>query len=189
MKTKPVPYAVIFPTEVNQYLHLYRDGDVKKHIFIDVDWTDELRKPDLHQCTSKLRGCNAISPIIGECCLGVLSRLQGRLTVHPFHKTEWVDYDKSRGEAETTEQYLNEDNPLSHQFEKSCVFPGTVITYSGITCDWTTHSECSGASLNDKGFTFRDIADALDFFFEFEKISKEQLSEAYPVNNRNCGSY
>lgn len=105
-------------------------------------WITELRKPGLPQTRGFLKDN------YGECCLGVLCRVQGRLNIQNS-----VGYDVNECHR------LSKSNPAFPTLS----FKGR-ITY----IDPTTKLKAvtSLAALNDSGYTFPEIADIIEAFFD-----------------------
>ena len=103
---------------------------------------EELRKPETKQTQSQLKDEQ------GECCLGVLCRLQGRLIKND--QDDWSD-------VRDNVYYLANDNPAHKIFGDRGWFP------EGVSIEGYT-SQAIGAlsELNDKGYTFPQIASVIE---------------------------
>jgi hypothetical protein len=93
-------------------------GYVKPVITLDIPWINELRNPDVKQTRGSLKNesNDELNPNqLGECCLGVASRLQGRLKVQKYCEIMmWRDF-RADGAYEA-HNFLSSDNPIAIQF-------------------------------------------------------------------------
>jgi len=121
------------------------DDHVRKPLPGGLAWVAELRRPDLPQIKGRLK-----SPL-GECCLGVLCRLQGRLFLRG---NTWYDGTDDFAHSDYESQYkLSQANPLGPILRGSGSF---VALKNGEK----TPMELTG--LNDIGYTFPEIADIIE---------------------------
>lgn len=100
----------------------------------------ELRNPETKQIQGQLKTSQ------GECCLGVLCRIQGR-----FSKIQgfWLD-------AGETTYYLADSNPSYSLLGHNGKFPPCVcVVYGEVNIE-------SLAELNDERFTFTEVADIIE---------------------------
>ncbi len=114
-------------------------------------WVEALRSGLYQQCTGQL--CDGT----GYCCLGVLSKVQGRLTPRqdlPLSQSK----DGSVGSSNGAFLILAEDNPLFPALRGSGMFPSAGIKVTIEAND--KPRELSG--LNDAGLTFPQIADIIE---------------------------
>jgi len=100
----------------------------------------ELRKPETRQAKGQLKSDE------GECCLGVLCRLQGRLKLH---NGRWMDGKDM--------YYLSRSNPLKLHLYHNGRFPHG-INVAG--------RYASLAELNDANYTFPVIADIIETIWD-----------------------
>ncbi len=109
-------------------------------------WVTELRKPGLPQTTNWLKDSD------GECCLGVLSRIQGRLNFNP-HLQRYCDGKSDRNK----DNVLAVDNPLFPILSAGGRFPAHVFVKTN-----KSYSKLEALyELNDNGLTFPQIADII----------------------------
>lgn len=125
-------------------LHL-PDNYVKPPLPGGLAWVAELRKPGLPQITGQLKRDD------GECCLGVLCRLQGRITLG----AEGSYIDSSGGSW----YVLDQTNPAAKFIGLEGIFPLGVHVSVG---DIAKAPYTALANLNDFGLTFPQIADIIE---------------------------
>ena len=108
---------------------------------LKAQWLAALRSGEYIQCTGQLS--REVEGVMQHCCLGVLCRLQGRL-----EKTGSLEYDGTMDTASSL--VLSHDNPVYFLTE-------VVSREEGIPCTL--------ADLNDRGATFAEIADIIEYAF------------------------
>lgn len=107
---------------------------------LKAQWLAALRSGEYIQCTGQLS--REVEGVMQHCCLGVLCRLQGRL-----EKTGSLEYDGTTEFASSL--VLSPDNPV--------YFLTEVVT--------NMDGPCTLADLNDRGATFVEIADIIEYAF------------------------
>lgn len=106
-------------------------------------WVEALRSGEYQQVKGCLCDGNAY------CCLGVLSKIQGRLT------------DEGRDGEKGTQYILEPDNPLIQYIGSAGEFP------LGVEVILSHKERIKGlAGLNDGGFTFSEIATIIEQIWE-----------------------
>src|SRR5688572_27204458 len=104
------------------------------------EWTAALRSGKYPQSKNELKN------EMGYCCLGVLSKIQGRL-VYSGELCTWLDKD--------TEMYLSRDNPAAILGGNGDFPVGVMVR------DNRGHLQCNLAHCNDSGFSFGEIAEII----------------------------
>ncbi len=112
-------------------------------------WVEALRSGLYQQCTGQL--CDGT----GYCCLGVLSKVQGRLIEH--------DVENATDGSEGPFMVLSATNPMRPYLNASGKIPKGVI----VEAEHETRGVPKGparelTSLNDAGLTFPQIADIIE---------------------------
>lgn len=133
---------------MNYTLHL-PENYVKPPLPGRDEWIAALRGGEYQQCQEML--CDGK----GYCCLGVLSKMQGRLKKEIL---QWVDGDCSGA--------LDDDNPL-HSYLQDFVGSGNGSFPKGVTiADEDNNSAECLSEANDAGLTFIQIADIIEQVWE-----------------------
>lgn len=147
------------------------DGYAKK-VFPDTDnWIRDLRSGQLKQCRKKLCGPTERGSY-GFCCLGVLSRLQGRLTIQNSKNNAWVD--GATEAALTTPNALEPGNPFS-----KLTSPLGNLRPVKVMCGVQDLSVLS--AINDKGYSFETIAKVIELCFTSGEHSGTEVGTEVPV--------
>ena len=114
--------------------------DYKKHPLPGRDeWLKALRSGEYKQTTNSLLDKKILfqEEVCSYCCLGVLSKIQGRLTDSGFDSEERSDGDS----------LLSESNPLYKELDSSGEFPSGIRFFDE---DGAEHISLS--SINDGGY-------------------------------------
>ena len=134
------PYTVEYPA-----------GFTKPVLPGKAEWVKALRSGEYKQgrsCLMDEDGC--------YCCLGVLSKVQGRLNSYG------VDGGTGYGGSSVT---LSHDNPLRKWLKQAGGFPnGGHVQGVDSNGDERPYNEL--AAMNDNGYTFEQIADVIDAFWD-----------------------
>lgn len=115
-------------------------------------WVDALKSGKIKQTRSTL--CRKDGKCNRYCCLGVLSKIQGRLSKNiygSFHDNGQIDV-------------LSSNNPSYQVLKTAGDIPYNVklqTSYNNTSCTVNTL-----ASLNDRGFTFKDIAKVIEILWK-----------------------
>lgn len=127
------------------------DDYVKPKLPWGTPWVAELRSGKYRQCTGAL--CNGE----GYCCLGILSKIQGRLK-RPG-RSLWLDGDIAGP--------LSKRNPIATIIGEA----GSFWVYNRVIVRGksdTTLKYLTLACMNDNGFPFSIIADVIEAVWELE---------------------
>lgn len=128
------------------------DDYVKPKLPWGKPWVAELRSGKYKQCTGAL--CNGD----GYCCLGILSKLQGRL--RRCGRPLWLDGDSAGS--------LSKRNPIATIIgETGSFWVYNRVVVRGKNDIHLRHSTL--ASMNDAGFPFSIIADVIEAVWELEE--------------------
>lgn len=142
----------------------FPDAYVKPVMLLDFPWIRELRNPENKQNTD-----GYLKNPTGECCLGLASRLQGRLKPDGCDGSDmWVDADCDFVGS------LSENNPLNEYFSKKSGyaygnFPSIVSVQTFLANPDGSIIESLGvrsisanlAGCNDAGLAFPQIAEII----------------------------
>lgn len=131
---------------------------VKPVLILDFPWIKELRNPENKQTTRTLKDN------LGECCLGLASRLQGRI-IKDHITGSYTDGEILPDFRDTTNNLcLNLTNPLSKFIGQSGEFGSSVCVKVTTSSDFPTKIKQTYTTLagcNDAGLTFPQIADII----------------------------
>jgi hypothetical protein len=136
------------------------EGYQKKELPYFKEWTEALDSGGYAQTSGQL--CKKYSYVEGDetryCCLGVLSKIQGRLT---SDNTDSLDFDST--------YYLSLENPNYPFLRENGTFPEgiAVISLKGKRIH-------NLAELNDNEFSFSQISKVIKEIWKEESLDNEQ---------------
>jgi hypothetical protein len=132
-------------SDYETYELLIPEGYQKKELPYFKEWTEALDSGEYAQTSGEL--CETYSYVEGNktcyCCLGVLSKIQGRLTE-----------DNSDGSELDSTYYLSYQNP-NYPFLKE---NGTLPVGIAIAATFSSKKMFNLAELNDNDFSFKQIS-------------------------------
>jgi hypothetical protein len=136
------------------------EGYQKKELPYFKEWTEALDSGGYAQTSGQL--CKKYSYVEGDetryCCLGVLSKIQGRLT---SDNTDSLDFDST--------YYLSLENPNYPFLRENGTFPEGIAVIS--SKGKRIHNL---AELNDNEFSFSQISKVIKEIWKEESLDNEQ---------------
>lgn len=151
--------TISFTVSDETYELIIPEGYQKKELPYFKEWTEALDSGSYLQANSRL--CETIvstegNKVCSYCCLGILSKIQGRLT--------------EDGKDIHSEHYLSNNNPNVSIFGTTGRFPAE-ITFK--LREFVTKIE-SLSHLNDLGAPFSEISKVIKEIWKEESLDNEQ---------------